>query len=416
MRSRASPHGQHGTGADAELVTLADVREARERVTPVLRATAVDRSDTLSRLAGRPVLLKLEHQQRAGSFKLRGAYNRISRLAPGVEVVAGSAGNHAQGVALAASLTGHRSTIFMPASASLPKLDATSAYGATVRLDGDSVDDCIAAAKAFAMECGAVFVPPFDDRLIIAGQGTIALELLEQAPEVETVVVPVGGGGLIAGIAAVLAALRSDVRVIGVEAAGAASMRASAASGQCVQLPRVETMADGIAVKSPSPLTLAHVLAYVEDLVTVTEEEISQAVLLLLERAKAVVEPSGAVTLAAVLAGKVGGSGPVLAVLSGGNVDPLLLIKLIDHGLSAAGRYVALRVILDDRPGSLATVTAELARLGLNVLSVEHHRSGLDLEVDKVEVRLTLETRNSIHSEEVVGDLQRLGYSVDPIR
>ncbi len=387
MRSRASPHGQHGTGADAELVTLADVREARERVTPVLRATAVDRSDTLSRLAGRPVLLKLEHQQRAGSFKLRGAYNRISRLAPGVEVVAGSAGNHAQGVALAASLTGHRSTIFMPASASLPKLDATSAYGATVRLDGDSVDDCIAAAKAFAMECGAVFVPPFDDRLIIAGQGTIALELLEQAPEVETVVVPVGGGGLIAGIAAVLAALRSDVRVIGVEAAGAASMRASAASGQCVQLPRVETMADGIAVKSPSPLTLAHVLAYVEDLVTVTEEEISQAVLLLLERAKAVVEPSA-----------------------------LLLIKLIDHGLSAAGRYVALRVILDDRPGSLAMVTAELARLGLNVLSVEHHRSGLDLEVDKVEVRLTLETRNSIHSEEVVGDLQRLGYSVDPIR
>jgi len=420
MQSRASPHGQDGneaeTGLPAELVTLADVRAARERVAPVLRATPVDRSDTLSRLAGRPVLLKLEQQQRAGSFKIRGAYNRISRLPPGVGVVAGSAGNHAQGVALAASLTGRPATIFMPSSASLPKVDATSAYGATVRLGGETVDDCITAARAFAQECGAVFVPPFDDPLIIAGQGTIALELVEQAPEAETVVVPVGGGGLIAGVAAALAALRPSVRVIGVEAAGAASMRASVASGQCVRLPRVETMADGIAVKSPSPLTLAHVLAYVEELVTVTEEEISQAVVLLLERAKAVVEPSGAVALAAVLAGKVGGSGPVLALLSGGNVDPLLLAKLIDHGLSAAGRYVALRVILDDRPGALAALTTELARLGLNVLSVEHHRSGLDLEVDKVEVRLTLETRNAIHSEEVVGDLRRLGYTVDPIR
>ena len=420
MRSRASPHGQDGNGAEAEpqaaLVTLADVRAARERVAPVLRATPVDRSDTLSRLAGRPVLLKLEQRQRAGSFKIRGAYNRISRLPAGVGVVAGSAGNHAQGVALAASLTGRRSTIFMPASASLPKVDATSGYGATVRLGGETVDDCIAAARAFAEECGAVFVPPFDDPLIIAGQGTIALELVEQAPEAQTVVVPVGGGGLIAGVAAALAALRPRVRVIGVEAAGAASMRASVESGQCVRLPRVETMADGIAVKSPSPLTLAHVRAHVEDLVTVTEEEISQAVVVLLERAKAVVEPSGAVTLAAVLAGKVGGSGPVLAVLSGGNVDPLLLARLIDHGLSAAGRYVALRVILDDRPGALAALTAELARLGLNVLSVEHHRSGIDLEVDKVEVRLTLETRNSIHVEEVVGDLRQLGFEVDPIR
>jgi threonine dehydratase len=420
MRSRASPHGQDGneaaTGPQAGLVTLADVREARERVAAVLRATPVDRSDTLSRLAGRPVLLKLEQQQRAGSFKVRGAYNRVSRLPPGVEVVAGSAGNHAQGVALAASLTERRSTIFMPASASLPKVDATSAYGATVRLGGETVDDCLAAAQAFAEECGAVFVPPFDDPLIIAGQGTIALELVEQAPEARTVVVPVGGGGLIAGVAAALAALRPRVRVIGVEAAGAASMRASVESGRCVRLPRVETMADGIAVKSPSPLTLAHVLAHVEDLVTVTEEEISQSVVLLLERAKAVVEPSGAAALAAILAGKVGGSGPVLALLSGGNVDPLLLAKLIDHGLSAAGRYVALRVILDDRPGALAALTAELARLGLNLLSVEHHRSGLDLEVDKVEVRLTLETRNSIHVEEVVSDLQRLGYKVDPIR
>lgn len=420
MGSRASPHGQDGNGAETgpepTLVTLADVRAARELIAPVLRPTPVDRSDTLSRLAGRPVLLKPEQQQRAGSFKIRGAYNRIARLPPGVPVVAGSAGNHAQGVALAASLTGRPSTIFMPASASLPKVEATRDYGATVRLDGDTVDDCIAAARAYADKCGAVFVPPFDDPLIIAGQGTIALELVEQAPEAQTVVVPVGGGGLISGIAAALAALRPSARVIGVEAAGAASMRASVESGRCVRLPKVETMADGIAIKSPSPLTLAHVLAYVEDLVTVTEEEISQAVVLLLERAKAVVEPSGAVSLAAILAGKVGGAGPVLALLSGGNVDPLLLARLIDHALSAAGRYLALRVILNDRPGALAALATELARLGLNVLSVEHHRSGLDLEVDKVEVRLTLETRNAVHPEKVIGDLQRLGYKADPIR
>jgi threonine dehydratase len=375
----------------------------------------VDRSDTLSRLADRPILLKPEHRQRTGSFKIRGAYNRISRLDPGCAVVAGSAGNHAQGVALAASLTGHHATIFMPSSAPLPKVEATRSYGAEVVLGGDAVDDCIQQAQWFATERGAVFVPPFDDPLIIAGQGTVGLELAEEAPEAETVVVSVGGGGLISGIATALAGLRPEVRVVGVEAAGAASMRASLDADRCVRLDRLATMADGIALRSPCPLTLAHVKAHVDDMLTVTEEEISQAVLLLLERAKAVVEPSGAATLAAVLSGKVPGSGPVVTVLSGGNVDPLLLIKLIDHGLTAAGRYVVLRVVVDDQPGSLATLTAEVARLGLNVLQVEHHRSGLDLDVAKVEIRLTLETRNSLHREEIVADLEKLGYQVEPV-
>jgi threonine dehydratase len=304
----------------------------------------------------------------------------------------------------------------MPVNAPLPKVEATRNYGATVRLEGQAVDDCITTAKGLGEDEGAVFVPPFDDPLIVAGQGTIGLEMAEEAPEAEAVVVPVGGGGLIAGIAAALAAVRPQVRVIGVEAAGAPAMRASLDAGHCVRLHRMTTMADGIALKSPSPLTLAHVQAYVEDVVTVGEEEISQALLLLLERAKAVVEPSGAVALAAVLAGKVGGSGPVVALLSGGNIDPLLLTKVIDHGLSSAGRYVALRVVVDDRPGQLATLTAEVARLGLNVLSVEHHRSGLDLDIDKVEIRLTLETRNSIHHGEIVADLERLGYEVQPVR
>ncbi|MGI8685294.1 MAG: threonine ammonia-lyase, partial [Acidimicrobiales bacterium] len=320
------------------MIGRADVEAARARVAGVLRPTPVDRSDSLSRLAGRPVLLKPEHLQRTGSFKIRGAYNFLAAIDPAVtDVVAGSAGNHAQGVALAASLTGRRATVFMPTGASLPKVEATRGYGAEVRLTGDSVDDCVAAAREHAAATGAVLVPPFDDPLIIAGQGTIGLEIAEEAPEATTVVVPIGGGGLISGIAAALAAVRPGTRVVGVEAAGAATMRTALDAGRCVQVPVLATMADGIAVRSASELTLRHVQALVDDVVTVTEEEISAAILLLLERAKAVVEPAGAVALAAVLNGSAGGTGPVVAVLSGGNVDPQLLIKLIDHGLSSAG-------------------------------------------------------------------------------
>jgi threonine dehydratase len=301
----------------------------------------------------------------------------------------------------------------MPVNAALPKVEATRGYGATVRLEGATVDDAIAAGQAHAAACDAVFVPPFDDPLVIAGQGTIGLELAEDVPDADVVVVPVGGGGLIAGIATALAHTRRRVTVVGVEAAGAASMRASLDARRVVCLDRVSTMADGIAVRSPSALTLAHVRAYVDDVVTVTEEELSRALLLLLERTKAVVEPAGAVGLAAVLAGRVRGRGPVAVVLSGGNVDPLLLIKLIEHGLSAAGRYLVLRVFLDDRPGTLAGLTAEIARLGLNVLSVEHHREGLDLPIDQVEVLLTLETRDPAHRGQVVDDLRAAGLTVE---
>jgi threonine dehydratase len=259
-------------------------------------------------------------------------------------------------------------------------------------------------------------VPPFDDPLIVAGQGTVGLELAEEAPEAEVVVVPVGGGGLIAGVATALAHTRRAMKVIGVEAAGAATMKAALAAGRCVPLERVATMADGIAVRSACELTLAHVQAYVDDLVTVDEEEISRAMLLLLERAKAVVEPAGAVSLAAILAGRIPGAGPAVAILSGGNVDPLLLIKLIDHGLTAAGRYLRLRIVLDDRPGALAGLTAALATRGLNVLDVEHHRSGLTLAVDEVEVIITLETRDPTHRHEVVAELRSAGYRVELIR
>jgi threonine dehydratase len=395
------------------MISLQDIEQARQRVQPVVRPTPLVASDSLSRLAGRTVLLKPEYRQRTGSFKIRGAYNRISRLPPGGHVVAASAGNHAQGVALAAALTGQRSTIFMPVNAPLPKMEATRGYGATVRLEGNVVDDSLAAAQAFAEECGAVFVPPFDDPLIVAGQGTVGLEIAEEAPDAEVVVVPIGGGGLVAGVAAALAHTRRGCRVVGVEAAGATAMLAALEARRAVPVGAVSTMADGIAVKCVSELTLAHVQAFVDQVVTVDEEQISQAVLLLLERAKAVVEPAGAVALAALLCGKVPGNGPAVALLSGGNVDPLLLTKLIDHGLSAAGRFLRLRIVLRDSPGALASVTAAVAKLGLNVLDVEHHRSGVALGVDEVEVLITLETRDPEHRQEVVTSVRALGYRVE---
>ena len=398
------------------MITLADVADARERVAAIERPTPVRSSDSISAAAGRTVLLKPEHQQRTGSYKVRGAYNRISRLPPDVEVVAASAGNHAQGVAFAATATGHRATIFMPLGASLPKVEATRGYGAEVRLAGEIVDDTLLAARAFALETGAVFVAPFDDPLIVAGQGTVGLELADEAPEAEVVVVPVGGGGLIAGVATALAQVRPGLKVVGVEAEGAAAMVAALAAGRPVALDTVATMADGIAVRSVSELTLAHVQAHVDEVVPVTEEEISRALLLLLERAKAVVEPSGAVGLAAVLAGKVSGRGPACCILSGGNVDPLLLMKLIHHGLTGAGRYLVLRVVIPDRPGELARLTARLALLRINVLDVEHHRSGAQMAFDEVEVHLTLETRSPVHGAEIVAALAADGTRVEVVR
>jgi threonine dehydratase len=405
------------------LVTLEDLLAARARLRGVVSPTPVERSESLSRLAGRPVLLKPEYRQRTGSFKIRGAYNRIAQLPAGQPVVAGSAGNHAQGVALAASLTGRAATIFMPEAAPLPKIEATRSYGATVRLEGDVVDESIRRAQEFAAETGAVYVPPFDDRDVIAGQGTIGLELLEEAADAEAIVVPVGGGGLVSGIgAAVALSPRSGVpgpgprpRVVGVEAAGAPTVGAALAAGHPVMLERVSTMADGIAVGCCSELTLAHARAFVDEMVTVDEEEISRAVLLSVERAKAVVEPAGAASLAAVIAERVPGSGPVVAILSGGNVDPLLLTKLVQHGLSSAGRYLVMRVVMADRVGALAALTGDLARLRLNVLDVEHHRSGVRLAVNEVEVQVTVETRDPAHHDEIIGDLKAHGYHVEPV-
>jgi len=402
------------------LVRLEEIEAARRLVAPVVRRTPVLGTEHLSRLAGRPLLLKAEHLQRTGSFKIRGAYHRICRLTDAERaagVVVASAGNHAQGVALAASLLDVPATIFMPADAPLPKVEATRGYGAEVRLGGAVFDDALDAALEHAGRTGAVFVSPFDDPDVIAGQGTLGLELAEQAPEARTFVVAVGGGGLISGTAVALKALRPGCRVVGVEAEGAASMTAALAAGVPVTLPRLDTMADGIANKRVSALTLAHVAALVDEVVTVGEEDISRALLILLERAKAVVEPAGAAPLAAALAGRLPHAPGDLTclVLSGGNIDPTLLMRVIRHGLTAAGRYLLLRVALHDRPGELHRLTGALADLGLNVVDVEHHRSGVDLPVGQVDVHLTLETRDPAHRDEVLQAVEDAGFTVAPL-
>ena len=403
------------------LLTAVDLEAARATLDGVIRPTPSIRSDSLSRRSGFDLWLKPEFRQRTGSFKIRGAYNRLASLPVGTHVVAGSAGNHAQGVALAAQLLGHRATIFMPADASLPKLQATIAYGAEVIVGGETVDDCIAAARTLAEVDGAVFVPPFDHPDILAGQGTIGLELLDEIPDLACVLVAIGGGGLCGGIAAAIKLNRPEVRVVGVVAHGASSMVSSLAAGA----PRSvipTTIADGIALKAPTELTLAHVEAFVDEIVEVSDEEITGAMLLLLERAKSVVEPAGAASLAPImrpvrdarwatdLSDRAGASA---VVLGGGNVDPLLLGKCIEHGLGAMGRYLRLRFVMPDRPGSLARVTEELAAMRLNVLDVEHHRSGMQLPLAAVELLVVIETRDHAHRLQVLDEFTAKGFDVE---
>ncbi|GAB7048513.1 threonine ammonia-lyase [Catenuloplanes indicus] len=399
-----------------DLVSLPDVEAARELISGVVRTTPLEPSRPLSALLGVPTWLKCENLQRAGSYKVRGAYVRLSRLSAAERargVVAASAGNHAQGVALAAGLLGISATVFMPVGAPLPKVAATRNYGAAVEFRGATVDEALVAAREFADRTGAVFIHPFDHRHVIAGQGTVALEILEQCPDVGTIVTGVGGGGLISGLAVAAKALRPDVRVIGVQAAGAAAFPPSLAAGSPVRLPGISTIADGIAVGCPGDVTFRHVSKLADDVVTVSDEDISRALVMLLERGKMVVEPAGAVGVAALLAGRIEvGDGPVVAVLSGGNIDPLLLLRMIEHGLSAAGRYLRFAVRCSDRPGQLAVLLSRLAELQANIVDVEHLRHSPMLRIGEVEVALSVETRGTGHSKEVLSALREAGYSL----
>ncbi|MFI0814749.1 threonine ammonia-lyase [Streptomyces sp. NPDC021098] len=396
-------------------ITVDDVREAQKTLSGVARLTALEGSRHLTGLVGAPVQLKCENLQRTGSFKLRGAYVRIARLTPeerAAGVVAASAGNHAQGVALAASLLGVRSTVFMPEGAPLPKIAATRDYGAEVRLEGQIVDETMRAAQRYAERTGAVFIHPFDHPDIIAGQGTVGLEILEQCPEVGTIVVGIGGGGLAAGIAVAVKALRPDVRVVGVQAAGAAAYPPSLAAGRPVSVEAPVTMADGIKVGRPGDVPFGIIGALVDEVRTVTEDELSSALLLCLERAKLVVEPAGASSVAAVLSDPGSFEGPVVSVLSGGNVDPLLMQRILRHGMAAAGRYLSLRLRLTDRPGALATLLAELSAVDANVLDISHVRINPRLALSEAEVELQLETKGPEHCAEVREALHGAGYTV----
>jgi threonine dehydratase len=392
-----------------------DIVAARALLGHVVAQTPVVPSRVLAEMIGGPVHFKCENLQRAGSFKIRGAYVRIARLTDEERargVVAASAGNHAQGVALAAGMLGATSTVYMPEGAPLPKIEATRAYGAEVLFAGHTVDDCLEAAKEHADKTGAVFIHPFDHPDVVAGQGTIGLEILEQLPDTGTIVVPIGGGGLAAGLALAAKSLRPGVTVVGVQAARAAAYPESLTAGHPVSVELASTMADGIAVGRPGDLPFELIHYLVDNVVTVSEEALSRALLLCLERSKQVVEPAGAAAVAALLAQPHSFDPPVVAVLSGGNIDPVLLAKVLRHGLAASGRYLAFRIRLSDRPGALATLLARLAELGVNVLDVVHERVGVRLHLDEAEVLLQLEARGPAHCDEVLGALRRSGYKL----
>jgi threonine dehydratase len=383
--------------------SVSDVHEARRRLDGVarVRVTPVYSSETFSRRCGRQVWLKAENLQRTGAFKVRGAVNKLATLSEAERsagVVAASAGNHGQAVAWAAREAGVHARIYVPQDAPMAKVEACRNYGAETVMEGIHFEDALVSAQRYVDESGATFVHPFEDPIVIAGQGTIGLELAEQAPDVRTVVIPIGGGGLAAGIGLALRSVIPDVRLIGVQAGK---------SGY--------TIADGIFVKHPGALTMSMLEHMLDDMVHVSDEEISQAIVLLLERAKLVVEGAGAVSVAALLSDKVAGEGPIVAVLSGGNIDPTLLISVMRHGLTTAGRFLVVRTRLADRPGELIKLLQLIAEERVNVVSVEHHREGLHLSVGETEVELTLTTRDREHCDEVLATLDARGYAVERV-
>ena len=381
--------------------TLADIESARGRIAPYIRETPVYGSDALTARTGRRVWLKAETLQRTGSFKIRGASNKLSLLGAAQRaagVVAASAGNHGQAVARAARELGITATVFVPQDAPMAKVDATRSYGAHTVLAGAGFDEALEEALAYARDTGATFVHAFEDDAVIAGQGTIGLELAEQLPDVETFLVPIGGGGLCAGVAIALRGLRPGVRLVGVQAGL-----------------RGPTIADGIAVKHPGVLTMRILDDLLDDRVDVADGEIADAITLLLERSKLVVEGAGAASVAALLAGKAGGEGGVCALLSGGNIDPTLLISVMRHGLAAAGRYLVIRTRIVDRPGALVELLELVAGARGNVVSVEHHREGL-AGVAETEVALTIVTRDEQHCGELCASLEARGYVLDRLR
>lgn len=395
------------------MLTGADVDDAVRALSTVMRRTPLVASRVLSERIGCDVWLKCENLQRTGSFKPRGAYLRISRLSAEERargVVAASAGNHAQGVAWSAAELGLRARVYMPTGAALPKIAATKAYGAEVILEGSTVDEALESARRYADETGAILIHPFDHRDIVAGQSTVGAEILQQMPDVDAIVVPTGGGGLLAGIASAVKARRPETTVIGVQAAQAAAWPQSLAAGHPLALAAMNTMADGIAVARPGDVPFEHITQLVDSIVTVSEESLSTALLLMLERAKLVVEPAGAAGVAALAAGTLDLSGKVCVVVSGGNIDPLLLSHVTTHGLTAAGRFLTVTATVSDRPGGLIALLELLRDRGASVVDVVHSRVADDLYLDEVQVTVSVETRGPEHQREVRRALADAGF------
>ena len=397
--------------------TLADFEQAQRVLDGVAQKTPMELSRFLSELLGHEVHLKCENLQRTGSYKIRGAYNRMSKLTKEERakgVVAASAGNHAQGVAFAAKELGIKATIFTPVGVALPKLQATRAYGADVVLAGHDIVEPLRRAQEFAETTGAIRIPPFDHPDVVAGQGTVGLEIMEQLPEVATVVVTIGGGGLMSGVASAMKQKAQTegkkIRIIGVQAENAAAYPPSLKKGEPVEVPVGSTICDGIAVQKPGALNFDIIEDLVDEVVTVSDDDTARAILMLLERAKLVVEPAGAVGVAAILAGKVKATGTTVVVLSGGNIDPMIMERVISRGLASAGRYLKMRIPLPDRPGQLAKTSEIVADQNANVVEVLHTRHGTGLQISQVELELHIETRGPEHAEQVLQALRDEGY------
>ena len=395
-------------------ITLGMILEARERLKGVAQRTGMVQFKALSDESSQ-VYLKTEDLQNTGSFKVRGAYIKIASLSEeerACGVIASSAGNHAQGVALAAKAFGVPATIVMPAGAPLSKVKATRELGANVVLHGTVYDDAYAEACRLQKETGATFIHPFDDPMVIAGQGTIGLEIMDDLPDVNTIVVPIGGGGLASGVAAAVKMLHPNVRVIGVQAAGAAGMKASLDAGHIVELPSAKTIADGIAVKRPGENTFELCRQYLDQVVTVDDDEIAQAILFLMERGKMVAEGAGAAPVAAILNRKFDVTGKVAAVISGGNIDVTMLSRIIEKGLLRAGRVSKLRIILQDRPGQLEQVSRIIGGNGANVMAIHHDRTDVDLDIRDAILEITMETQDREHAQRIIAALREAGFNV----
>lgn len=395
-------------------VSLSEIQQAYELIKPNIKRTEIDESLSASRIAGSKVYYKFENEQITGSFKLRGALNKIAHLTEAEKkagVVASSAGNHAQGVAYSATRSGVKSTIVMPRNAALVKVSATREYGANVILHGDIYDDAYEKARILEKEHGFIFVPPYEDERIIAGQGTIGLELLESIPDLDSIVVPIGGGGLISGIATAVKALNPKCKIFGVQSTQAPGMeRLFHHQDQADAKKRISTIADGIAIKKPSQLMYdSFISKLVDDVVTVSDDEISEAIVFLIERAKAVTEGSGAVGVAAVLNQKLKLGAKTCVILSGGNIDLNTISQVVNRGLIRKGRLVELAVVVDDIPGTLSKLTQAIADLGANVLEVNHDRVSQGLNLRETRIEFVLETTGQDHVEQVRDALKKLG-------